>query len=169
VSIRSVIERPNQFKPGDKVTVRFRRNGIKEVPLTLGVRPPRWMLEAAMPHVSLSINDMLAAADVMPPFAAAVEGCSELPLAGAQLVPLNPDLAVALHVAGAKGLLVLQVVPGTPATRAGLRSGDVVLRADSVTIESPLTLAKVMRGAKGRALALTVQRGGETRTVSLRW
>jgi serine protease Do len=169
VPIRSVIERPNQFKPGDKVTVRLRRNGAKTVPLTLGVRPPRWMLEMAMPQVSLSVNDLLAAADVMPPFAATVNGCSELPLAGAQLMPLNPDLAAVLRTPGGKGVLVLHVAPGTPATKAGLRSGDVVLRADSIAIESPLTLAKAMREAKGRALVLKVQRGGETRVVSFRW
>lgn len=46
-------------------------------------------------------------------------------LAGAEFHPLTPELAE--HFPVAEGLLVLRVIPGTPAHRLGLRGGDVVV------------------------------------------
>jgi len=170
VGIRSVITNPKRFKPGDKVTVKFRRNGVKELPLILGVRPDRWLKHPATNMAfKVSVNDLLAAADVLPPFAGGGTGCTDLPIAGAEVMQLNADLAAALNARKGSGLLVLNVAPGTPATKAGIKSGDVLLSADSASLDTPLALAKAMRASKAREVTLTVQRTGETRTVKLQW
>lgn len=171
VPIRAVISNPNRFKPGDKVVVKFRRNGVKELSVTLGVRPSRWLKpQAAMMTWKFNINDLLASSDVMPPFAgSSLGGCNDLPIAGAEVAVLNPDLAAALNAPKTVGLLVLQVARGTPATRAGLRSGDILVRADSTTLDTPLALAKAMRASRDHLITLVVQRAGETRTVKFQW
>jgi hypothetical protein len=54
---------------------------------------------------------------------------------GAQLAPLSGDLAVAVPGA-ATGLLVLRLLPGTPAERAGMQAGDVLIGGDNETVRT---------------------------------
>lgn len=70
---------------------------------------------------------------------------AHLRAAGAEFRPLTPELAE--YFPGARdGLLVLQVLPGTPAARLGLRSGDVVVEAAGRSI----TGASDLRASFGR-------------------
>ena len=46
---------------------------------------------------------------------------------GVRIESLNEDLAGALGAPGKQGVLVLEVLDDTPAARAGLRAGDVIL------------------------------------------
>ena len=79
-------------------------------------------------------------------------------VAGAQLQPLNPDLATYFHVE--EGVLVTEVLEGTPASEAGLTAGDVIVRigGERVTslsdlrfgvayLERPLKLRVVRKGS----------------------
>jgi S1-C subfamily serine protease len=83
-------------------------------------------------------------------------------VAGAQLAPLNPALGEYFRVE--EGVLVMEVVEGTPAQEAGLVAGDVIVRVGSQDVSSledlrfglgyvqgPLTV-RVIR--KGEALEL---------------
>jgi S1-C subfamily serine protease len=54
--------------------------------------------------------------------------------AGAEVVELKPELAAYFDVEG--GVLVVEVAPGTPAARAGLRPGDVLTRVGGVDVAS---------------------------------
>ena len=61
------------------------------------------------------------------------------PWMGVDYLPLKPEWAHAFRQAGAnvpvdEGLLVLQVAPGGPADRAGIRGGDQVVRLGNVRI-----------------------------------
>jgi C-terminal processing protease CtpA/Prc len=67
------------------------------------------------------------------------------------------------------GLLVLSVVPGTPAARAGLRDGDVITRANGKTISSPGQFAQAVGRARDGALALEIVRQKKKQTVTLKW
>lgn len=67
------------------------------------------------------------------------------------------------------GLLVLRVLPGTPADRAGLRAGDVIVRAGGRSITTPLSLGRAMARAERGTLELRIVRKKRTRTVLLRW
>jgi S1-C subfamily serine protease len=61
----------------------------------------------------------------------------------------------------ASGLRVVQVVPGGPADRAGLRAGDLLITAAGQPVEKAQDLQRLMFAeAIGRPLAITVMRNG---------
>jgi C-terminal processing protease CtpA/Prc len=67
------------------------------------------------------------------------------------------------------GLLVLHVIPGTPAERAGLRPGDVIRRAGDRTITTPTSLQRALAASDSREMKLDIVRKGKSRSVELRW
>jgi serine protease Do len=61
-----------------------------------------------------------------------------------------------------QGLLVTAVAPDSPAARAGLRRGDIVLRVGETAVNTPPDLQQIVGAAPAEAvLTLTVQRGDE--------
>jgi putative serine protease PepD len=69
----------------------------------------------------------------------------------------------------AQGAGVADVKPNTPASRAGLRSGDVIVRLGDRVIASPEDLSSVIDGAKpGDSLSLTYVRGGKQHTITVK-
>lgn len=58
---------------------------------------------------------------------------------------LNPDLANAFHLNNAQGAVVAQVIPGSPAAEAGIRTGDVITSANG----KPITDAGEIRNLVG--------------------
>jgi serine protease Do len=88
---------------------------------------------------------------------------------GVSLQPLTPDLAASFGVKDQKGALVSDVVPDSPAARAGLKSGDVVLQYDGKKIDDPGDLARAVgMAAPGHEAKLTVWREKQERTVSVK-
>ncbi len=83
---------------------------------------------------------------------------------GVRIEPLSDDLAEALGAPGREGVLVVEVMPDTPASRAGLRAGDVILAANDRNVTSAEDLQKALREVDGK-VSLTVARKGERRTV----
>src|SRR5262245_10775782 len=60
---------------------------------------------------------------------------------GVQVTPLAMEKAAQLHLTEATGLQVQSVVPGSPAEDAGLRAGDILLKADGAPISTPVELS----------------------------
>ncbi len=61
----------------------------------------------------------------------------------------------------ASGLRVVEVVPGAPADRAGLRTGDLLLSAGGSPVSAAQDLQRLMfADAIGRPMAITVTRNG---------
>ena len=59
-----------------------------------------------------------------------------------------------------EGALIVEVLPGSPADRAGLERGDLVVSAGDVEIPSMRALARVVRStAPGRSIDLGILRG----------
>lgn len=71
--------------------------------------------------------------------------------------------------AGEGAVRVVEPIPGSPAERAGLRAGDLIVRVDEQPLAGlPLSDAIArMRGEPGTVVAITVRRTGEEFTVSL--
>lgn len=77
--------------------------------------------------------------------------------------PVTPELAKALGLDAAKGALLAEVVPGTPAAKSGLRSGDVVMRLNEQAIENAGAFRNLIASTvPGTSITLEVRRGKET-------
>ncbi|MEW5931802.1 MAG: PDZ domain-containing protein [Gemmatimonadota bacterium] len=88
-------------------------------------------------------------------------------LAGAEFTQMNAGLG--RYFQTEKGLLALRVAPGSPAARAGLESGDVVLRADGRDVGTLRELRAAVAGAEDAEAKLEVLRQGRRRELTLRW
>jgi S1-C subfamily serine protease len=80
--------------------------------------------------------------------------------------PLPPRVATA--VGRERGVEVMEVIAGSPAARAGIRSGDLVVELDRVPIADARDIQRMMVGdAIGRSVAARVWRDGETHTITV--
>jgi S1-C subfamily serine protease len=87
-------------------------------------------------------------------------------IAGAQVQRVN-ELSDYFDVDD--GLLVLHVIPGTPAARAGLRAGDVIRRVGDRTITTPTSLQRALAASDSREAKLDIVRKGGKQVVDLKW
>lgn len=60
---------------------------------------------------------------------------------------------------GERGVLIAEILPGTPAERAGLAAGDVVVRIADTSIESPADLLGAVRNAPNSTTVIVVRNG----------
>ena len=70
--------------------------------------------------------------------------------------PIDTGLGLTLRNLPGTGATVVAVEPGSTADRAGLRSGDIITRAGSVTVPSPARVRAAFAGAKAGEAVLIV-------------
>jgi len=93
---------------------------------------------------------------------------SERPWLGVNTQAITSDLREGLDYRGS-GVLVTRVVADSPAERAGLEKGDVLVSFNSRTIDTPSELVEVVRGARiGQSVTLAVVRDGQRRSLTAR-
>ncbi len=68
----------------------------------------------------------------------------------------------------AGGVLVSTVVPSSPAHRAGIRAGDVILDVDGKSASSPEQVARLLSKSKKDYIPLTIESDGRQRFVALK-
>jgi serine protease Do len=87
---------------------------------------------------------------------------------GVQIQPVTEDLAAGLGLEQATGVLVADLVPGSPAAAADLKTGDVILRAAGQPLNSAKDLSKLVAATKsGTSMTLRVVRDGQERDLTL--
>ncbi|MGC8477006.1 MAG: trypsin-like peptidase domain-containing protein [Acetobacteraceae bacterium] len=87
---------------------------------------------------------------------------------GVSLQDVSPDLARGFGLPRAKGFLVTAVSPDSPAAKAGLQSGDVILRYGYAKPDSARALMRVIGLCPVRqAIPVTFWHDGVTRTVPI--
>ncbi len=69
--------------------------------------------------------------------------------------------------AAVQGALVGGVNPGSPAERAGLKVGDVIVQVDGKPIASVDELMAALSASEGNSVTLTLARGATTREVKV--
>jgi len=88
---------------------------------------------------------------------------------GVQPATLTPDIAQQLGVPVNAGVIVLQVVPNSPAARAGIRVGDVLVQFGDRQLQTAEDLLLALRQAKvGDRVQITyIDKGGKRHTVTV--
>jgi serine protease Do len=87
---------------------------------------------------------------------------------GLSIQPLTPELAKSFGLGEAKGVLVASVMDDSPAERAGLKPGDVILKYADKTVDSPRMLPVLVANTEvGKPVELLVARDGATRPVTV--
>jgi serine protease Do len=81
----------------------------------------------------------------------------------ASVGPVTPEDAARLALPSRTGALVLKIIPGGPADRAGLREDDVIVAIDGRPMEGPEQLRwDVSLAGIGKSITLRVKRGQRT-------
>ena len=87
---------------------------------------------------------------------------------GVQIQPVTADLAESMGLENAKGAIISELTDGSPALKAGLKSGDTILKVDGTEIADARDLAKVIsRVTPGKVVQLSIIRGGKAQTVAV--
>lgn len=179
--------------PGRKLQLRLKRGrGMVDRLLVVGKRPTAWNSMRGMtppddgdgpdtpeapeaPNFGGGFRSPLPPQAMIAPIApgSGGEGVSvsvwydNLTLAGAHV---QQFAALKDYFGVDSGLLVLSVIPGTPAADAGLHDGDVITRADGKAVTSPAQLSQAIARARGRgSLALDIVRKRGKETIVLKW
>jgi Do/DeqQ family serine protease len=64
-------------------------------------------------------------------------GAVKRPWLGAKLQEVTPEIADSLGLKRPTGALVASISPGSPAARGGLKTGDLIVAIDGVTVDDP--------------------------------
>ncbi len=88
---------------------------------------------------------------------------------GASFTDLSPNIRNQIGYRSGSGVVIAQVLDGTPANAAGLQAGDVVLSVNGSGVSSAAQLVGVIRNARpGQTLNLQVWSAGARRLASIR-
>jgi Do/DeqQ family serine protease len=95
---------------------------------------------------------------------------------GVQMATLTPDVKQQINsnpnagitVSDDKGVLVIKVVQNSPASRAGIRSGDIVQRVNGQDITTADQLQNIVESVQvGNTLQVDVKRDGRVQSVAI--
>ncbi|MCU0548226.1 MAG: trypsin-like peptidase domain-containing protein [Leptolyngbya sp. Prado105] len=103
-------------------------------------------------------------------------GRVEYPYIGIQMVSLTPQLRSQINqsnpgfqVTQDQGILVLNVLPNSPAARAGLRAGDIIASVNGKPVENANQIQQqVDTTGINNTMQVTVNRNGNTQQVAIR-
>ena len=190
------IQMKKWLKPGAPFVLQLRRNDqLKQVRGRLEQRPEGWkeIVEVSisprqeierragtiggepLPSPGMLVRTRVPSPEPLPTVLVPAMGYGRgvYPFAGAEFTALNDDLRDALGVK-AGGVFVTNVMEGSAARTAGLRGGDIILKADGINVDSPIELVAAIRNADARSTAthtieLQILRKHKAQTLTLRW
>ena len=87
---------------------------------------------------------------------------------GAQIQSVTADLAESLGLKKAEGALIAEPQPDSPASKAGIKSGDVIVSMDGTPVKDARDLArKVAAMAPGSEMKFGIMRNGTEQSVTV--
>ncbi|MEA5465653.1 HhoA/HhoB/HtrA family serine endopeptidase [Leptothoe sp. PORK10 BA2] len=104
-------------------------------------------------------------------------GKVEHPFLGIQMVTLSPAVKEEINsnpnsgltVEAETGILIVQVLQGSPAAKGGLRAGDVIKTMDGTPVADAEAVQRVVgQGKVGQKLTFEVERNGELKRVDVK-
>jgi S1-C subfamily serine protease len=190
------IQMKKWLKPGAPFVLQLRRNDrLKQVRGRLEQRPEGWkeIVEVSisprqeierragtiggepLPSPGMLVRTRVPSPEPLPTVLVPAMGYGRgvYPFAGAEFTALNDDLRDALGVKPG-GVFVTNVMEGSAARTAGLRGGDIILKADGINVDSPIELVAAIRNADARSttthtIELQILRKHKAQTLTLRW
>jgi Do/DeqQ family serine protease len=105
------------------------------------------------------------------------DGQVEHAFLGIQMVTLSPEMKNNINnnpnspitVNEEEGILIVRVMPDSPAARSGLRAGDVILSVDGQAVkDSEEVQDTVANSSVGQNLRMTIRRNGQDQTLNVR-
>jgi serine protease Do len=146
----------SETPPGRAVTLKIFRDGKRmDLKATIGSRetvfhgPDLRNLRIPIPEVRI------------PPVTVTVSGLSAL---GVSVQSLSKQLGDYFGVTDGHGALITSVRADTPAERAGLRAGDVIVAVDDSEVTGPSSLSRALSRKEGD-VSLTILRDKQKQTV----
>lgn len=178
------------LKPGNTVTVRLNReNRTRSVNVTVEPRPqfairqrtPRpyapefpsgpVVVEppevGVVPRTAPAPSTPRAQSTPLPPLGVFAGTGAATVTAGAEVIALDETLGEPYGTD--HGLLIIRIGPRTPAARAGLLKGDVLLSADGRQLRSATALIRAVERAETGEVRLELLRKRERKVVVLQW
>ncbi|MEC4804240.1 MAG: HhoA/HhoB/HtrA family serine endopeptidase [Jaaginema sp. PMC 1079.18] len=101
----------------------------------------------------------------------ATKGRVEHPYVGIQMVDLNPELKQSINESGEapftvkrdRGVLVMRVVPDSPAAQGGFKAGDIIVKVGAQEVQNAADVQQeVERSTIGKNLVIEVWRDNKT-------
>ena len=88
---------------------------------------------------------------------------------GVSLQPLTPELAKAFEARDTKGVLISDVIPDSPASKAGLKPSDILLEFEGKKTEEPADVQRAVGlSSPGTTVKMKVWRDRAEKTVELK-
>ncbi len=99
------------------------------------------------------------------------------PFLGVRYIPITPEIKEQNKLAVDYGVLIIRdpqqanqlaVIPGSPADKAGLQEGDIIIEADGKRLDDTTSLSSVIQTKKvGETVTLKVIQKGQTKDVTI--
>lgn len=141
-------------QPGQEINLTIERNGkTRELRVKLGTLPE----EEAFKELELRFPDIFRRVPKIPKFPEMPRfpegekfefGVENYRFIGVYLEQLNPELSKYFGVQDGRGLLISRITPGSPAEKAGLKVGDVIVSADGKRVETLEALTDLIQDRK---------------------
>lgn len=125
----------------------------------------RWAAPLLLAALALAALPAMAAGAVVKKEAGAA---GERGWIGVELQDLDDDVAEAMDIEVDEGALITGVVDGSPADKAGLADGDVVVRFDGEPVRDTRDLRRLVRAAKpGDKSTMVIVSNGKEKNVTV--
>ncbi|MEM9923933.1 MAG: HhoA/HhoB/HtrA family serine endopeptidase [Cyanobacteria bacterium P01_D01_bin.50] len=104
------------------------------------------------------------------------KGRVDHPYLGIQMVTLTPDIKERLNselgnpnISADKGVLLMRIMRGSPASRGGLKAGDVIVKINKQRVSKNEDVQKLVEKSEiGKPLTIEVERNGRTVELAVR-
>ena len=94
-------------------------------------------------------------------------GVNRRPQIGVNVMDLNSQLAEYFHVSEERGVLVTRVMRRSPADKAGIKAGDVIVSAGGERVMQTGDISNALEGRWGESIDVEVIRNGSRRELKV--